>query len=358
MRKIKYSELLKRSAERSQRAYDQLSTDDAAFLENFIDSRLKRIWEYIDWPDLVLTEKRAYRQQYSPLWYATTAVATQLYDGNAKRYVISLKSTTNDPSDSAETINDDWAELKSSYSFDDYSDTTTYAVGAQVYYYLTDKYYQVHTAPSGPGYKPAIEYGSVPVTTTYFEPNAAHWGEVPRFDRYIDYEQPWETNKIGNVTGVFNASPRLDTTSDGINFFLTNQGIQVPKGQDRVWVQHRKRVPDATYTAHDSTKADYAVADVVKYPASGADYDLYECATAATVQTPGAHADWTLVEIPYIFKDYIASGAAADMLQLDEKVDLAFLEENRADRALEHELDKLNRQQRQTEQFNVLTRTN
>jgi len=123
-------------------------------------------------------------------------------------------------------------------------------------------------------------------------------------------------------------------------------------------VQHRKRVPDATYTAHDSTKADYAVADVVKYPASGADYDLYECATAATVQTPGAHADWTLVEIPYIFKDYIASGAAADMLQLDEKVDLAFLEENRADRALEHELDKLNRQQRQTEQFNVLTRTN
>ena len=64
------------------------------------------------------------------------------------------------------------------------------------------------------------------------------------------------------------------------------------------------------------------------------------------------------MEIPYIFKDYIASGAAADMLQLDEKVDLAFLEENRADRALEHELDKLNRQQRQTEQFNVLTRTN
>ena len=358
MRKIKYSELLKRTAERSQRSYDQLSTDDAAFLENFIDSRLKRIWEYTDWPDLVLTEKRSYRHQYTPLWYSTATAATELYDANAKRYVVALKDTTNDPSDAAETINGDWGELKSSYNFDDYSDTTSYAVGAQVYYYLTDKYYQVHTAPSGAGYKPATEYGSVPITTTYFTTNSTYWGEIPRFARYIAYEQSWETNKIGNVTGVFNASPRLDTTSDGINFFLTNQGIQVPNGQDRVWVRHRKRVPDVTHDVHDAAKSDYAVGDVVKYPASGAEFDLYECATAATTQTPGAHADWTLVEVPYIFKDYISSGAAADLLQMDEKVDLALIEENRADLALEHELDKLNRQQKQTEQFNVLTRNN
>jgi len=342
MRKIKYSELLKRSAERSQRAYDQLSTDDAAFLENFIDSRLKRIWEYTDWPDLVLTEKRTYRQEYSTTAFPSGLTAgDEVYDGNSKKYVVAIKDTTNAPSDSAETIHDDYAELRTSYSYSDYSPTTTYAVASEAYYPINDKYYKSHTATST---------GTLPTPTT--------WTEVPLFDAYVAYEQSWETNKIGNVLGVYNANPYTAAASDNVNFSLSGNGIQVLNGPDRIWVQHRKRVPDATYTAHDAAKSDYAVGDVVKYPASGADYELYECATASTTNTPGAHADWSLVEIPYIFKDYISTGAAADMLQLDEKVDLALIEGNRADLALEHELDKLNRQQRQTEQFNVLTRTN
>lgn len=342
MRKIKYSELLKRTAERSQRSYDQLSTDDAAFLENFIDSRLKRIWEYTDWPDLVLTEKRTYRQEYSSTAFPSGLTAgDEVYDGNAKRYVVAVKNTTNAPSDSAETLHDDYAELRTSYSYSDYSVSTTYAVASEVYYPVNDKYYKSHTA-----------------TSTGTLPNSTMWTEVPLFDAYIAYEQSWETNKVGNVVGVYNGNPFITKTSDNLNFFLSNNGIQVPNAPDRIWVQYRKRVPDITHTAHDAAKSDYALGDVVKYPASGAAFDLYECATAATTETPGAHADWTLVEIPYIFKDYISSGAAADLLQMDEKVDLALIEENRADLALEHELDKLNRQQKQTEQFNVLTRNN
>ena len=343
MRSIKYSDLLKSACERAQRSYDQISTDDAAFLENFIDSRMKRIWEYCDWPDLVRLEKRTYRQQYSSTAFPSgVAAGTEVYDGNAKRYVVALKATTNEPSDSAEVIHADYAELNTSYAFDDYSSPTTYAIGSQVYYYVTDKYYQSHTA---------ISTGVAPTNTSF-------WREVPQFDAYVAYEQSWETNKIGNVIGVYNRNPYIHGTSDNINFTLSNNGIQVLNGPDRVFVQYRQQVPDLKYDAHDSTKSDYAVGEVVKHPASGAAFQLYECATASTGNTPGAHADWSLIEIPYIFKDYIASGAAADMLQLDEKVNLALIEENRADRALEHELDKLNRQQKQTEQFNVLTRTN
>tara|TARA_X000001382_G_scaffold120948_1_gene102877 strand:+ start:144 stop:1214 length:1071 start_codon:yes stop_codon:yes gene_type:complete len=356
MRRIKYSDILKSAAERSQRAYDQLSTDDAAFLENFIDSRLKRIWEYTDWPDLVITEKRTYRQQYTPAAVPQAVVGDQYYDANAKRYVVALYATYNDPSYSDKVTNQHWAELSNSYNYSDWSDTTTYAQGDQVYYYLTDKYYQAHTSGGlGSSAAPALASG------TSYAVNSLLWGEVPVFDRYIEYDQSWETNKIGNVTGVFNGDPSLSTSSDGVNFFLSNVGIQVPNGQDKVWVRHRKRVPNLNYVPHDITEADYVLDDVVKYPSTGSSFDLYAAIKAGPSENPGAPGatlEWSLIEIPYIFKDYISSGAASDMLQLDEKVDLAFMEENRAERALEHELDKLNRQQKQTEQFNVLTRNN
>lgn len=345
MRKIKYSELLKRSAERSQRAYDQLSTDDAAFLENFIDSRLKRIWEYTDWPDLVLTEKRTYRQEYSSTAFPSGLTAgDEVYDGNSKKYVVTIKDTTNAPSDSVETIHDDYAELRTSYSYSDYSSATTYAVASEAYYPINDKYYKSHTATST---------GTLPTPST--------WTEVPLFDAYVAYEQSWETNKIGNVLGIYNANPYTAAASDNVNFSLSGNGIQVLNGPDRIWVRHRKRVPDLSYVPHDITEADYALDDVVKFPSTGGSFDLYAAIKAGPAENPGAPGaalEWSLIEIPYIFKDYIASGAASDMLQLDEKVDLAFMEENRAERALEHELDKLNRQQKQTEQFNVLTRTN
>lgn len=356
MRKIKYSELLKRTAERSQRSYDQLSTDDAAFLENFIDSRLKRIWEYTDWPDLVITEKRTYRQQHTPAAVSEAESGAQYYDANAKRYVVALRDTSNYPSYSDKAITSSWAELLNSYNYSDWSDTTTYAQSDQVYYYLTDKYYQAHTAGAlGSAAAPALASG------TGYAVNSLLWGEVARFDRYIEYDQSWESNKIGNVTGVFNGDPSLSTSSDGVNFFLSNVGVQVPNGQDKVWVRHRKRVPSLSYVPHDAEKTDYILDDVVKYPATGGSFELYEAIKAEPTETPGfpgAALEWALIEIPYIFKDYIVSGAASDMLQLDEKVDLSFIEENRADLALEHELDKLNRQQKQTEQFNVLTRTN
>ena len=343
MRSIKYSDLLKSACQRSQRSYDQISTDDAEYLENFINGRLKEIWEYCDWPDLVRLEKRTYRQQYSAASFPSGVTAgTQIYDGNAKRYVVALKNTTNEPSDSAEVIHEDYGELKNSYNFNDWESNTTYVVGSQVYYNVTDKYYQSHTVTNT---------NVVPTSTSF-------WTEIPPFDAYVAYEQSWETNKIGNVVSVYNANPFIIGSSDNLNFSLSRNGVQVLNGPDRVWVQYRQRVPDLSHDAHDSTKSDYAIGDVVKHPASGASFDLYECVTASTSNTPGAHADWSVIEIPYIFKDYISSGAAADIFQLDEKVDLAIIEETRADRALEHELDKLNRQQKQTQQFNVLTRTN
>ena len=142
MRKVRYSDLLKRSAERGQRSYSELSSDDAEFLEAFIDSRLRDIWEKIEWTDLMRIEERTFKQPWAA---GSHAAGTQLYDRNADRYVVALKTTSNAPSDSDSVIHSDWGKLETSYTDSKYDSTTDYAVGDKVYYYVDDKRYQLHT---------------------------------------------------------------------------------------------------------------------------------------------------------------------------------------------------------------------
>ena len=342
MRKVRYSDLLKRAAERSQRNYADLSNDDAEFLEAFIEARLREAWERTEWTDLMRIEKRTFRQAWAS---GSHAALTERYDRNADRYVVALKATSSAPSDSDGVIHADWAELKSSYSSSKYDSTTDYAVGDCVYYYVTDKYYQMHTDASA---------GTAPTTT-------GNWGERPLFDKYVALEQSWETNKIGTPTNIWDKNRKLDGTAENRRFFLSHNGIQCPDGPNEVYVEFRVKTPDTTHTAKYLASTTYYTDDVVRYREVADDsvFDLYTAVSnnfsnnAPTVG--GTNSYWELVEIPHIFRDYIVHGAAADLLKHDEKEHIAVLEEQQAQGALLAQLDVQERQSQQNEFFNVRT---
>ena len=342
MRKVRYSDLLKRAAERSQRNYADLSNDDAEFLEAFIEARLREAWERTEWTDLMRIEKRTFRQAWAS---GSHAALTERYDRNADRYVVALKTTSNAPSDSDGVIHADWAELKSSYSSSKYDSTTDYAVGDCVYYYVTDKYYQMHTDASA---------GTVPTTT-------GNWGERPLFDKYVALEQSWETNKIGTPTNIWDKNRKLDGTAENRRFFLSHNGIQCPDGPNEVYVEFRVKTPDTTHTAKYSASTTYYTDDVVRYREVADDsvFDLYTAVSNnfSNNFTVGRSTDpyWELVEIPHISRDYIVHGAAADLLKHDEKEHIAVLEEQQAQGALLAQLDVQERQSQQNEFFNVRT---
>lgn len=342
MRKVRYSDLLKRSAERGQRSYSELSSDDAEFLEAFIDSRLRDIWEKTEWTDLMRIEERTFKQPWAA---GSHAAGTQLYDRNADRYVVALKTTSNAPSDSDGVIHSDWGKLETSYTDSKYDSTTDYAAGDKVYYYVDDKRYQLHTD---------VGAGTVPTNTSY-------WGELPLFDKYVALEQSWETTDIGTATYVWNKNRKLDGTATNLRFFLSHNGVQCPGKATKVWLEFRTKLPDTIHTTYYDASTTYYTGDVVRYRsvADNSVFDLYTAVAnsfsgiAPTVG--GNNANWELVAIPHIFRDYITHGAAADLLKHDEKQEIGIIEEQQAQAALVSQLDVQERQSQQNEFFNVRT---
>tara|TARA_R100001594_G_scaffold75398_1_gene110163 strand:- start:424 stop:1473 length:1050 start_codon:yes stop_codon:yes gene_type:complete len=343
MRALVWTDLLKATAHFAQRLYDELSTQDEAVLVSYLNARLRTIWNATHWPDLMFVEKRYFRQVWSA---GTHAAGTELYDRNAERYVIALKSSSNEPSDSSETIHADWAELKTSYSFNDYNASTDYAVGDQVYYYLDDKNYQMHTN-AGAGTAPT---------------NASYWGEVKNFDKVINYEQSWETNKLGHVYDVYDRHPKYNKYATSLNYDLSSTGIQLLQGPNVVYVRFRKRVPIIEHSAHSTSSVAYKVGNVVRFAATGDPAELYECTTDHTSsgsnEPTDSSAPWTKIEIPFHFRDFLAHGAASDLLQADEKEQLAGIEEQRAQSAIMNELRILETEQQQSTSMPVEVHTN
>jgi hypothetical protein len=342
MRKVRYSDLLKRSAERGQRSYSELSSDDAEFLEAFIDSRLRAIWEKTEWTDLMRIEERTFKQPWAA---GSHAAGSQLYDRNADRYVVALKTTSNAPSDSDAVIHSDWGKLETSYTDSKYVSTTDYAVGDKVYYYVDDKIYQLHTD---------VAAGTVPT-------NASYWGELPLFDKYIALEQSWETTDIGTATSVWDKNRKLDGTATNLRFFLSHNGVQCPGEATKVWLEFRAKLPDTIHTTYYDAGTTYYTGDVVRYRsvADNSVFDLYTAVlnsfSGIAPTVGGDNANWELVAIPHTFRDYITHGSAADLLKHDEKQEIGIIEEQQAQAALVSQLDVQERQSQQNEFFNVRT---
>jgi len=337
----KYSDLLKRSCALAQRVYSELSNDDSDLLMVYIDQRFKQIWEYYDWPDIKRVEKRYYRPLYAA---ATTYTAgLEVYYPTEKKYYQALKSTQGN----VPTSTSYWAESKQSYSGDSWVSGTTYAVGDTVLYSVDGSYYTAHTAHTA----------SATLTPDATGGNDK-WGALTDLDKYVAWEQAGE-NKIGDVLEVWDYNPRTNNKTEPQGFYQSENGVQVLNGPNIVYVEYRQLLPSLFFTTW-ATGSDYDENDVVRFPATGADFDLYR---ATSDHTPSSSNDpkdsgapWSLIQIPRDFSANLSHGAASSMLQTDEKEQLALAQEQYAERALMELLDRVERQEQQQKEFKVLQR--
>src|SRR5581483_4240331 len=72
--------------------------------------------------------------------------------------------------------------------------------------------------------------------------NAAFWGLLTPFDQYVSYTQTGQT-AIGLVAGAWNANPRTSTRGAELNWFLSNNGVQISTGIAFAWIDYRIRCP-------------------------------------------------------------------------------------------------------------------
>jgi len=325
-------------------------TSRFAALRAYLDRGLQRLWEAEHWPDLVTVEQRAYRLAWdSGTTYAasTSTAAVEVYFAPTDNYYQSLQgSNTNHApaTQSGSTWSENsqwWAESKSSYSGADWAASTVYAAGAIVRRTsgtsADGRYYQCHTAHT---------------SSSSFD--TSKFCVLTEFDRYVGYTQTGQT-AIGEVFNITNANPRLTRALTEYRFWLSGNGVQVPQGPARVWIEFRRRRPLLTGDAWSST-ATYTAGQQVYYTTSAGVGNFYDCATATSAgESPvTAAAKWTVVEIPYIFGQSLIWHAYADLLAADGQADKASVARNSADEYYAMEADKLYRQQRQTQPIRVV----
>lgn len=343
MRAVAYSDVLQKAAEATGRIFADLTREESGLLKGFIGTRLRQMWEKWPWPDLVLVEERKFR----PEWDAavTYAAGTEVYYTPGKKYWQSLRGTNlnHAPQTGTPLVENSawWAEAAASYTADDYDNTTAYAVGDKVYYSVTGRFYQAHTAGTG----------NLPTATT-------HWGVLFPFNRYVAWEQTGFT-KLGDVLEVYDRNPEVHEGALALTWHERVAGILVFGSLPTVWIEFRKIVPFLKGNTFIAATA-YAVGEQVYYSqtstAGNVTADFYDCIVATTNQVPTDTAKWTKVEIPFVFAEWLIHAAAADLLAKDGKDDWSRDEMQLATEMMLHELDKQERQKGQEPRLQVRQR--
>lgn len=325
-------------------------TSRFAALRGYLDRALQKIWEGEHWPELNRMEERAYRLPWaSGTTYSasTSTAAVEVYFPATAAYYQSLvgSNTGNAPatqSGSTWTENSAyWAQSKTSYTGNDWADATAYTVGQIVRRASGSsadyRYYQCHTAHTSSGSFDATKFCI-----------------LTEFDAYVGYTQTGQT-AIGEVFNVTNGNPRVTRAASDLSFFLSENGVQVPNGPAEVWLEFRIRRSELTGDVYSST-ATYAAGQQVYFTTTAGIGNFYDCATATSAgESPvSAAAKWTLVEIPYIFSQYLIWSAYADLLGSDGQADKVEQARGAADQYYQMEADKLYRQQRQTQPLRVV----
>lgn len=243
-----------------------------------------------------------------------------------------------------------WAVCRTSYTADAYDGTAIYAVGTQVQNPLDENFYQ-RIASTG---------------TADGAWTAANWGLLKVFERNIAWDQAWAANPVGEFLAAWDKDPRITTKLVKLRFQIDQDGAQFVQLRNTfnygwapastnfsyVWLLYRLRRPELTGDVLDTTVV-YTSGQQVYYKSTGGTGDFWTAtATTAAGDTPeSAPAKWSLVAIPYTFRQYLIEGGFADWLTSDGQDDKSAKREGLATAALEMEADKLQRQQQQTWRF-------
>lgn len=189
------------------------------------------------------------------------------------------------------------------------------------------------------------------VATVPAPPEPTCWGLLTPFNRYVGWDQSWETNAIGEFLSAWDFDPRITTKLAKLPYLISADGAQfttlkhVPA---YVWLLIRLIRPELTGDTYDITTS-YAVRNQMYYTDPSGHGNFFNCLAPSTPnQNPTSNpANWSEVELPYTFRQYLIQGGYADWLRGDGQTDKATAEETIAEQMLEFEADKLQRQQQQ-----------
>ena len=262
---------------------NDLNKDHVAAWVGFINNYTRIGWEAWDWPEMDITEERAFRS----IWNSSKAF---LRNNRANLpdecfYIPSLLGGLN-------------------------------------------PYYIVNTAaPIDP------PIGTLPTNTTYFTPNTLS-------DFYIDYDQDCR-RAIGRVFGVYNANPWTDphfyfnARRRGPFWRPSDKGIDVrATTQYTVWVRFQVRVSKFTWVNYDPTHA-YNTADIVFDPTSG---QCFRALSPTTNNPPSNASFWGLIPMPYRLAQYVIYSAASCAAEEGEQQKFLMA---KADECLSREIEKM-----------------
>lgn len=204
-----------------------------------------------------------------------------------------------------------------------------YAADAEVYHAATDKYYKNTSGGSTTG-EPGTSSDWV-VTTDY----------IP----YIEFQQEGQ-NEIGQVFRVTEKDPREYLNQDSVAFSQKDDQILIDhKNQEFYWIEFRQQCPLIDARKYSSSTT-YNKGDVVyTYSTSLAKGFFYKGLEGSLTTTPGTNpAKWEEISIPYFTGPYLEHAIAADILLVDEKIELAGIQMRARDRALEQEMQRIKNQ--------------
>jgi hypothetical protein len=295
-----------------------ISSPDFMALRRFASKRLEAAWRYHYWPDLGRVEQRFYRLPYDATKTYSAAVAgvdnsaNEVYWALTGQYFVALTTVplATPPTDGNGVVDLAHWGITSQFAIQPdptgtefnqqtvnvlpFNLTVTYNQGDRVQY--TNNVYQLF-ASTATGVLPTV---------------AAAWGLVPPFDAYVPYEQTGQT-AFTIVEGVFSSNPRITTRGNGLNYFLSERGVQVLTPIAFAWIQFRIRSPKLNGRPFNG-EATYAAGNQMYYSSSTTPGNFYTCLTAtAAGETPDTTAaKWSVVQIPRMFHRYLVLGIAAD----------------------------------------------
>ena len=348
MNTVNYSDILSGSAGLSGTMLADVGVAEFALYELFHDKRLQEAWECHHWPDLCPTEQRYFR----PLWNATYAAATgynlgdQRFDVATQNYFQSLVAANSQPPTVAGAENSAyWAQLAKAYSAEPWVPNVAMTVGFKVLNPADWNYYQCIVAHTSGATLAA---------------NAADWGLLTPFSRYIAANQVEDNGTVHTPIGDFLSATDMDprVTSKTVQFFfeLSPNGAQFTNLKHSIaycWLKFRTPRPVLNGQPWNQLTAYAAGVQVYYVTAAGPGNFYTSIASTAAGQSPDTNpASWAVVPLPYIFCSYMITGGYTDWLRSDGQGDKANDMEPVAQHFLELELDKL---QRQSQQVNRLT---
>ena len=317
-----------------------MSAEDLGLANRLINTRVKGAWEYYMWPELMGIEQR----QFAPSFNAATLYSPTnvvYYPPTFNYYQALVPTIGNLPTlDGAVGTENSgfWAECRGSYSGEDWGAGNAYSVGDDVRDPNTNQFYQCTVAHTSAG-------ASIDVTK---------FGLLTPFVRALPLAQVDGNGNaltvIGEIQKIWDRDPDANYDARAIPFRLRGDFALVRGTVSVIWPEFRLR-PNSYSGANWVNGTAYTPGTQVFY--NNTDYYVNTVATASAPPTDGTH--WELVAFPYIFQEYTAQSVYATMVAKEEEAPEDFNVELAAGWPfLQAELQKIERQQGQVRQLNVV----